>query len=76
MTVALSPSFPSFTWERLLFFAKFYFALNCSRRREVVEAGEYGHALTGAATRSAMQLPQQARSQMKFGNEEESLRRE
>jgi hypothetical protein len=27
------------------------------------------HALTGAATESAMELPQQARSQMEFGNE-------
>ena len=39
--------------------AKFYFAL----------MGAAVHALTGAATRSAMKLPQQVRSQMKFGNE-------
>ena len=59
-----APSFPSCTWERLLFPAKFHFALTYNRRREALD-----HALTGAVTRSAMELPQQLRSQMEFGNE-------
>src|SRR5260221_6567651 len=57
-------SFPNFIWERLLFLAKFHFALTCSRRRKAVD-----HALTGAATRSAIELPQQVRSQVQLGNE-------
>ena len=39
---------------------------SCSRRREAVAGG---HALTSAATGSAMELPQQGRSQMEFRNE-------
>jgi len=63
------PSFPSLlpsagAWERPLIPAKFYFALTCSRRRQAVD-----DATTDAVTGSAMKLPQQARSQMKFGNE-------
>jgi len=48
------PSFPNFIWERLLFFAKFHFALT--------------HACI-IALRSAMKLPQQVRSQVQLGNE-------
>ncbi len=57
-------SFPSCTWERLLFPAKFHFALICSRRHKAVE-----NALTSAATGSAIKLPQQVRSQVQLGNE-------
>jgi hypothetical protein len=47
-----------------LFPAKFYFALIFSRRTQA-----RGHAMAGAVTRSAMKLPPQSRSQIKFGNE-------
>ena len=57
-------SFPSFTWERLLFSAKFYFALSRNRRRK---AGD--PAPTSGAAGSAMKLPQQVRSRVKLGNE-------
>ena len=41
----------------------------CSRRRKAVDYCHCIHALTGAATGSAMELPQQVRSQREFGNE-------
>ena len=61
-------SFPSCTWERSLSLAKFYFAQTCRRRSRDTSRGVL-HALTGAATGSAMKLPQQARSQVQLGNE-------
>ena len=48
------PSFPNFIWERLLFLAKFHFALTL---------------LALAHARSAIKLPQQVRSQVQLGNE-------
>src|ERR1700728_154865 len=48
------PSFPSCTWERFLIFAKFHFA---RAQLDII------------ASRSAMKLPQQVRSQVQLGNE-------
>jgi hypothetical protein len=57
-------SFPNSIWERFLFLAKFHFAL--IRR---TECDGYPHQPGVIALRSAMEFPQQVRSQMEFGNE-------